>query len=488
MDTDVGRNEQMRATIARTVGAMILLASGIGLPAAAAVLAPAAAPTASPAAAAAEKQGLEIAERAIAFRSVEGAGNQTPQLAAYLKGVLVAGGFAPSDVEIVPVDDTAYLVARYRGRDRAAKPLILSGHMDVVEVKPADWQRDPFKPVVENGYLYGRGATDMKFGAAMMVATLVSLKREGFVPGRDIVLALSGDEETRMKTSAMLADRFPNAALVLNADGGGGKLSEGSGKPEIFSFDAAEKVYADYELTFTNPGGHSSMPRRANAIYSLAHALDRVGAYRFKPELSDITRASFTAWAERAPPPLAAAMRAFVANPADPAAIETLSADPAYVGKIGTTCVATMVSGGHALNALPQRATANVNCRIFPGHTRAAIMAELARAVGDPSMTIADVTAGSIATDPSPLRPDVTAAIRRAVAIDYAGVPVVPVMASGASDSMFYRAHGVPSYGIGMLFIKDSDDFSHGLNERTPVMNVAPAIRYYRSLVTDLSR
>jgi acetylornithine deacetylase/succinyl-diaminopimelate desuccinylase-like protein len=436
----------------------------------------------------AETQALDILKRAIAFRTVVGPGNQTPQFAAYLKGVLVAGGFDPADITITPVDDTAYLVARYRGKDSTAKPLLLSGHMDVVEAKPADWQRDPFTAILENGYIYGRGATDMKFGDAMLVATLVDLKKKHFVPNRDVILALSGDEETTMKTSGMLAAAFPNGALVLNADGGGGKLAEDNGKPEMFGFDAAEKTYSDFQLVFTNPGGHSSAPRKSNAIYSLARALDKIGAYQFKPQLNEITRAYFPAAADRAPPALAAAMRAFAKDPTDKAAIATLSDDPAYIGKIGTTCVATMVNGGHALNALPQRATANINCRIFPGNKPKDVMAELARVVGDPGLTISDVTEGSVATDASPMRPDVVAAIKKAVAIDYPGVPVIPMMASGASDSMWFRSHGVASYGVGELFLKDSDDFSHGLNERTPIANIAPSIRYWTSMITDLSK
>jgi len=436
----------------------------------------------------ADVQALDILKRAIAFRTVVGPGNQTPEFAEYLKSVLVAGGFDPADITITPVDDTAYLVARYRGAGRAAKPLVLSGHMDVVEAKPADWQRDPFTAIIENGYIYGRGATDMKFGDAIMIATLVDLKKKHFLPNRDVILALSGDEETAMKTSAMLAAAIPNGELVLNADGGGGKLAEDTGKPEMFGFDAAEKTYSDFQLVFTNPGGHSSAPRKTNAIYSLARALDKIGAYQFKPQLSEITHAYFLAAADRAPPKLAAAMRAFAKNPSDKAAIITLSDDPAYIGKIGTTCVATMVSGGHALNALPQRATANVNCRIFPGNKPSDVMAELARLAGDPAMTITDVSQGSVATDASPMRPDVVAAIRKAVAIDYPGVPVIPVMASGASDSMWFRSHGVPSYGVGELFLKDSDDFSHGLNERTPIANVAPSIRYWTSMITDLSK
>jgi acetylornithine deacetylase/succinyl-diaminopimelate desuccinylase-like protein len=436
----------------------------------------------------AESQALDLAKRAIALRSVTGAGNETIEVARLFSSALIAGGFNGADISITPVDDTAYLVARWHGRDASLKPLVISGHLDVVEAKAADWQRDPFTPVIENGYLYGRGAADMKFDGALAIAALLELKRGGFLPRRDIVLEFSGDEETTMKTSAMLAEQLKDADLVLNIDGGGGTIDETSGRPLYFTWQGAEKTYADFELTVTNAGGHSSQPRRDNAISQLARALLKIDAYRFTPELNDISRTYFVQAAQYETPALAAAMNAFAANPADVSAIETLAGDPAHVGEIGTTCVTTMVSGGHALNALPQRATANVNCRIFPGHKPADIMAELARVVGDASVRFQDVTEGSIANDASPIRPDFVHAVEAAMAVAYPGVPVFPSMASGASDSMWFRAHHVPSYGASPVFIKSSDDFSHGLNERIPLANIAPGITYYLALVPALAK
>ena len=436
----------------------------------------------------AEAQALDMAKKAISFRSVRGPGNQTPQVLAYLKDQLVAGGFKADDVTITPVDDTAYMIARWPGSDAKAKPLVISGHMDVVEAKPADWQRDPFTPVVENGYLFGRGATDMKFDGTIAIASLLELKRQGYKPRRDIIIEFSGDEETVMKTSEIIAGKLSNADIVLNIDGGGGVYDEAKGKPLYFTWQGAEKSYSDFELTVTNPGGHSSAPRKDNAINQLAAALVRIGHYQFKPEVSDLTRAYFVQAAKYENAETGAAMRAFAANPADTAAIATLTANPATVGKIGTTCVATMVSGGHAENALPQRATANINCRIFPGHKPADIMAELARAAGDPAVTFKDVTAGSVATPASPMRADFVNAVSKALGQVYPGVPVFPSQASGASDSMWFRAKGVDSYGASPMFIKASDEFSHGLNERTPIANVAPSITYYLSLFTDLSK
>jgi len=437
---------------------------------------------------AADAQALDLAKKAIALRSVRGPGNQTPAVAALYKAGLVAGGFADADVTITPVDDTAYLIARWPGADPSLKPLVISGHMDVVEANPADWKRDPFTPVVEGGFLFGRGSSDMKLDGTLAIAALAELKREGYRPRRTIVIEFSGDEETTMKTSAIIADKLATSDLVLNIDGGGGTLDEATGKPEFFTWQGAEKTYADFRLTVTNEGGHSSQPRRVNAINELAAALVRIANYRFPPELSDLTRASLIQQARYEDPQTGAAMRAFVANPADPQAIAVLTANPATVGKIGTTCIATMIDGGHALNALPQRASANINCRIFPGHKPAQILEALRRAAADDAIAFEDVTVGSVATDASPMRPDFIAAVEGAMAQVYPGVPVFPSMASGASDSMWFRAHGVPSYGASPLFNKDSDDFAHGLNERIPVANIDPAISYYLLLLPQLSK
>jgi carboxypeptidase PM20D1 len=435
----------------------------------------------------ADAQALDLAKQAIALRSVRGPGNQAPQVAALFKSALVAGGFNEADVTITSVDDTAFLIARWKGRDPDLKPLVISGHMDVVEAKPADWERDPFTPVIENGMLYGRGASDMKLDDALAVAALIELRREGYKPRREIVLAFSGDEETSMKTTRMLARELANAEMVLNVDGTGGQLDPG-GKPQYFTWSGAEKTYADFALTVSSPGGHSSRPYDPNAINQLSAALVRIGQYKFQPELSELTRGYFTAAARYESPAIAAAMRAFAANPADSQAIAVLRANPSTIGKIGTTCVVTMISGGHALNALPQRATANINCRIFPGHPRAQIMEELQRVAADPAVQFKDVTEGGIATEASPIRPDVVAAITRAVHVGYPGVPVFPTMSAGASDSMWFRNEHIPSYGASPLFIKDSDRFSHGLNERIPVGDVPPSMAYMLSLLTDLSK
>lgn len=435
----------------------------------------------------AEGQALDLVKQAIALRSVRGPGNQTAEVATLFKNALVDGGFPDKDVTITPVDDTAFLIARWPGSDAKLEPLVISGHMDVVEAKPADWQRDPFTAVLENGFLFGRGASDMKLADSLAIAALLELKRRGYKPKREIILEFSGDEETTMKTSAIIAKQLSNAELVLNIDGTGGQLDT-DGNPLYVTWQGAEKTYADFELTVTNPGGHSSSPRDDNAITQLAAGLVKIGSYIFKPELNDITRSYFTAAAHYEEPKTAAAMRDFVADVNNSRAAAVLRANPSLVGRIGTTCVTTMVNGGHAQNALPQRATANINCRIFPGHPPAEIMAELQRVAADPAIQFRDVSQGSTMTDASPIRKDLVSAVTKAIHLDYPGVPVFPTMSAGASDSMWFRHEGVPSYGVSPLFIKTADRFSHGLNERAPLANIAPSINYFLSLFTDLSK
>lgn len=460
----------------------LLLAATLAVPA---MAAPPKVPSA-----AAEAQVLELSKQSIALRSVQGEGNRTIDVAKLYKSALLGAGWTEKDIEITPVDDTAYLVATWQGSDPKLKPLIISGHMDVVEANPKDWTRDPFTPVVENGYLYGRGASDQKFSEVLAMVGLMELRKGGFKPKRTVIIAFSGDEETTMKTGRILADRFADADMVLNTDGSGGALDEATGKPLYWTWDGAEKTYVDIQLEVTNAGGHSSAPRAENAIAQLSQALARIGAYRFKAEQNPLTKAYFEKAAQfESDPKLAAAMRAFAANVNDEAAVATLRTSTGYVGKVGTTCVPTMVHGGHAVNALPQRATANVNCRVFPGHTRAQIIAELEKVAGVPEVKFTDVT-GDTATESnaSPMRPDYLAAVDKAMAAAWPKVPVIPAQSSGASDSMWYRAKGVPSYGISPIFIKDSDDFSHGLNERVELRNIRPGLIYYFSLLPALSK
>ena len=428
---------------------------------------------AKPADAAAAKQ---ILKDSIAIPTVEGRGKM-PELAAYYAGVLKAAGYADSDIEITPMGETATFAATLAGTTQK-KPIVLLGHMDVVEADAKDWTRDPFVPVEENGYIFGRGSEDNKFDVSMMVAAMAQLKKEGFKPKRSIILLLSGDEETSMTTTRALAAKYKNAEFALNGDGGGGTIGE-DGKPKYYGLQAGEKTYADFVLEVTNPGGHSSRPADVNAIVQLSTALAKVGAYRFAPQQNELTRVGMPIVADQVGGDIGAALKAFAANPADARAIATIRADPEYIGQIGTTCVPTLVKGGHAENALPQRATANINCRIFPGVAVETVRAELERVIADPDAS---------ASDASPLRPDVVAAVTKAVHARAPGLPIVPSMSGGATDSYHFRKVGVPSYGVAGLFSKASDSFAHGLNERVPVAAIAPALAHWDSLLRDLSK
>lgn len=430
---------------------------------------------------------MAMLRHAIAAQTVEGK-DQVPAFAHYLAGKLESAGFAKSDIEIIPVEHTAALVVHYRGSDKSLKPILLSAHMDVVAANPKDWQRNPFKLIEENGYLYGRGVADMKTNVIALVETFMRLKREYFTPQREMILVFSGDEETDMASTRELARRHHDAEFLLNADAGGGTY-DAHYKPVIYEIQAAEKTYADFKLTVTSPGGHSSEPDPPkNAIYRLAKALEKIAAYRFPVQHNDITLASLKATGEHSSGPLAAAMRAFAANPNDARAAAALSADPAYVGQIRTTCIATMLDGGHALNALPQRADANINCRIFPGTHIGSVKATLAKVIDDPTVEISVRPPPPVESPPSPLRPDVVKAVTATIRERFPGVDVVPGMSAGASDSMYFRNAGVPSYGVDPDFSKPNDTFAHGLNEKLRASEVPAALDFWHSLLPRLTK
>jgi acetylornithine deacetylase/succinyl-diaminopimelate desuccinylase-like protein len=429
---------------------------------------------------------MAMLKHAIGIHTVEGQ-HQVPVLAAYLADKLKAGGFAASDVEIIPVGETAALVARYRGTGKG-KPILLSGHMDVVAANRKDWTRDPFTLIEENGYLYGRGSADMKTGVVVLVETLIRLKREGFKPSHDLILLLSGDEETAMASTRELARRHHDAEFLLNADAGGGTRDPDTGKPVLYQIQAAEKTYADFRISLTSAGGHSSEPNNDNAIYRLARVIDRIAAYPFPPQSNEITRASLRALGAHTPGPLGAAMTKFAAHPDDAAAAATLSADPAYVGQIRTTCVATMLNGGHALNALPQSASVNINCRIFPGTSVDSVRDTLVKVIADKSATVTVLPPTPVASPASPLRPDVIAAVTAAVHARFPDVEIVPGMSAGASDSMYFRNAGVPSYGIDASFTKPDDTFAHGLNEKLPASEVAAGLEFWHRVLVQLAK
>lgn len=426
----------------------------------------------------------DILMRSVAFRTVEGAG-QVPKLAAYYAGVLKAAGFADADVEITPMGETATFAATLKGGDATLKPLLMIGHMDVVAADRADWTRDPFVPVEEDGYIFGRGAEDNKYDVAMMVATFAQFRKEGWKPRRTIILLLSGDEETAMVTTRALAAKYKDAELVLNGDGGGGLLND-AGEPVLYQLQAGEKTYADFEIGFTDPGGHSSAPTPGNPIYRLGKAIERIAAYQFPAMRNELTRASLALSAERIGGEAGEAMRRY-AQTGDPAAAALLSSRPEFVGQVRTTCVATMMQAGHALNALPQSAKVDVNCRIFPDVGIEQVKAELTKVVADPGATVKTL-GDPLGSDASPLRADVMKAVRDAVTARAPGITVMPGMSAGATDSLYFRALGVPSYGVSSLFMKAQDGFAHGLNERAPVGGIAESLEQWDRVVRALAK
>lgn len=427
---------------------------------------------------------LEMLERSVSFKTVKDEG-QVPAYAQYLAGELKAHGFAAEDITITPMGETATLTAVYRGSDPKLQPILVASHMDVVSAKREDWERDPFTPVVENGFLFGRGSSDNKFGLITSMNAIFWLKKEGFKPKRDVIIVLSGDEETSQTTTAALAQQLKGAELLLNSDAGGAYLGD-DGKPTVYSMQAAEKTYMDFEVTTTNPGGHSSRPGPTNAIADLAKIIDRVSAFRFPARLSDLTKAYFKAAGPITPGKSGEMMLRYAADPADKEAYDYLYAQPEYIGQLGTTCVPTMLRGGHAPNALPQSATLSINCRVFPGETVDYVQSTLVKVIDDPKSQI-KLIYKPVPSDASPLRDDVMKALRKALDLRAPGLPIVPSMSAGATDSLYFRNLGVPSYGVGGIFMHVKDSFAHGLNERIPVASIDGAVIQWRSIVRDLS-
>jgi len=430
-----------------------------------------------------KSQALDLFRHAIAFKTEVGAG-QVPVMAQYLADKFRAAGFAAEDIHILPLGETASLVVRYRGASGGLKPILAMAHMDVVTAKPSDWQRDPFTLVEENGYFFGRGTEDIKAGVVSITSAFIRLKTEGYVPDRDMIAVFTGDEETTQKTAQSLAHDHRDlidAEFALNSDAGGGTLDETDGHPLVYGLQTAEKTYATYELTIRNPGGHSSEPRADNAIYDLADALKKLQAYRFPVMWTDTTREYFKATGEQTKGKLGEAMRQFAINPMNRQADEILTANYAEVGMIRTTCIPTLLQAGHADNALPQSATASVNCRIFPGVGTDKVQATLQTVVG-PKVEI-QLPIPAIESDPSPLRPDVLDVVTRTIHALYPGIPVVPHQDSGESDGAVFRGVGIPTYGTSQEFIKDSDDFAHGLNERLTVKNFYDGLDFWYLLL-----
>jgi acetylornithine deacetylase/succinyl-diaminopimelate desuccinylase-like protein len=427
----------------------------------------------------------DIFKQLIEINTTDSVGNVTTAAKAMAQRFRDAG-FPDSDMQVLgPNDRKKNLVVRLHGRGKH-KPVLLIGHLDVVEARREDWTTDPFQFVEKDGYYYGRGTQDMKDGDAIMVTTLIRFKKEGFVPDRDIILALTADEEggTSNGVDWLIKNHreLIDAEFVLNHDGGG-ILSE-QGKPQFMSVDASEKLYSDYQLLVTNPGGHSSLPRPDNAIYHLADGLARLEHYQFPFELTNITRAYYERMSKIATGERAADMRAILKTPPDMDAVARLSKDPIDNSIMHTTCVATRLNAGHANNALPQMAQANVNCRIIPGHAPEEIRQELAKVVADPKISVKDM--GAIGgTDnrrsypPPPLRPDVFEPLEKVVNRMWPGLAVIPDMATGASDGIYTNAAGMPTYCVSGEAIDRDDIRAHGKDERIRVEAFYQAVDFY---------
>lgn len=399
--------------------------------------------------------------------------------AAKMRQRLLDAGFPAEDLVLAgPNDRKQNLVARYRGKPGSTlKPIITICHLDVVEARKADWTTDPYQFVEKDGFFYGRGTQDIKEEDAALVESFIRMKREGYVPDRDLVIALTADEEGGASNGvAWLLEHRPDlmrADFVINPDAGGLELRRG--KPTELDVEATEKLYADFEVTATNPGGHSSQPRPDNAIYELVHALAKLEASPFPVELNAVTRAELEAKVKIADSGRAEIIRGVLRNPPDPKAVAEFSKDPTDNSTLRTTCVATMVNAGHARNALPGMAKANVNCRILPGHSQEEIRQRLIQIFGDPKLTVSYVNdAGQTvglgsakkSMEPPPAREDVYGPLRRVTEEMWPGLPVIPTMSTGASDSIITMGAGIPSYGISGMGVDFDDDRAHGRDER----------------------
>jgi carboxypeptidase PM20D1 len=432
-----------------------------------------------------QRQARAILERLVSFRTAAGQG-QVPPMIAYIQGVLRAGGVPDTDMLVIPHEETAALIVRVSGRDASARPILFSAHMDVVDARPEDWERSPFALVEENGYFFGRGVLDNKTGVTSMISTILRMRADRVTPAATLVFAFIGDEETTFGTTRLVAAHpwVARARYAINTDAGGGMLAPG-GQPLVYLVQGAEKTFASFRLTVTNAGGHSSRPRDDNAIYDLARALLRIEQYRFPVTANDLTRAYFGTLGRIVPGAAGRMLTRFAANPQDGEAAEALRRAPEYVGTTRTTCVATMLDAGHAQNALPQRASAVVNCRIFPGIQPEAVRSELIRVIGNAAVRVETMGDPQLSPVSEP-RADVMDAIARSIHARYPGVPLTPYLESGGTDGLIYRSAGIPTWASSGMFIKPDEMFAHGLNERLPVASFYAGIEHIHDLALAL--
>ncbi|HVM74183.1 MAG TPA: M20/M25/M40 family metallo-hydrolase [Candidatus Saccharimonadales bacterium] len=445
---------------------------------------------------AANREARAIFQQLIEINTTDSVGDVTKAAEAMAKRLLDAG-FAQSDVIVAgPNERKKNLVARYHGTGKRA-PILFIGHLDVVEARREDWSVEPFQFIESNGNFYGRGTRDMKSGDAILVETFARLKREGYRPDRDLILALTADEEggdyNGIDWLIKEHRNWIDAQYCINLDGG--EFEKLRGKRILAGLQASEKVYADYQLETTNPGGHSSVPGSLNAIYELAEALTRLEKFSFPVHINEVTRGYFLQSASLTTGQLSADLHGAAKQPPDATAIQHLSAMPYYNSLLRTTCVATMLTGGHAANALPQMARATVNCRIFPGEDPEEIRKTLERVANDPGVKVTlkvDKTSDgrpipAVTVPPSPLIPEVTSAYAETLGTMWPGLPVVPTMSTGASDGKYLRIAGIPTFGIACMFFDMEDDRSHGKDERVEVQDFYDGVEFGYRFVKTLS-
>jgi acetylornithine deacetylase/succinyl-diaminopimelate desuccinylase-like protein len=438
----------------------------------------------------------DIFKQLIEINTTDSVGNVTTAAEAMAKR-LRDGGLAEGDLHVAgPNERKKNLVARFRGTGKR-KPILFIGHLDVVEALRSDWTTDPFEFIEKDGYYYGRGTEDMKEGDAILVTNFIRLKKEGYLPDRDLILALTADEEGGSFNGIdwLLREHrdWMEAEYCINLDGG--EFEKDKDKRLLAGIQASEKVYVDFQFESRNPGGHSSVPSPDNAIYHLAGALSRLQSYAFPVKINEITRSYFAQTAAMESGQLAADMKAATRQPPDSEAVQRLSAMPYYNSLLRTTCVATMLSGGHAPNALPQTARANVNCRIFPGEVPEDVRKALERMANDPKVRITVVpqltpdgkVVPVVPVPPSPLLPEVTRAMEKVLSVAWPGVPLVATMSTGATDGKYVRIAGIPTYGISCMFFDKNDNREHGKDERVGVQDFYDGVEFGYKLMKELS-
>jgi len=438
----------------------------------------------------------DIFKQLIEINTTDSVGNVTTAAEAMATRLREAG-YAEKDLVLAgPNERKKNLVVRLRGTGKR-KPVLFIGHLDVVEARREDWTTDPFQFVEKDGYFYGRGTNDMKAGDALLVTNFIRLKKEGYVPDRDLILALTADEEGGNYNGVewLLKEHrdWVDAEYCINLDGG--EFIKDNGKRLMAAMQGSEKVYADFQFESVNSGGHSSEPVRDNAIYHLAGALELLRDYDFPVKVNEITRNFFAQTAEISPGDSAADLKAVAQEPPDEAAAARLSRAPYYNTLLRTTCVATMLSGGHAPNALPQTARANVNCRIFPGENPEEVRKTLERVAADPkvSVTLVPQTGSDgkvtpmVTVPPSALLPEVVKAMEKTLKETWPGVPLVATMSAGASDGKFTRIAGIPTFGIACMFFELGDNRAHGKDERTGVQDFYDGVGFNYKLIRAVS-